>query len=61
MYLVGMKDECVALGAGTGGAGEEGARPLAGADTEPARERDRARVVGGVVTEEDMDEDMSGF
>jgi len=60
MYLVGMKEEWVALGAaGTGGAGEEGAaEPLAGTETEPARERDRARVEGGVVTEEEVVEDM---
>lgn len=47
------------MGAGTGGAGEEGARPLEGAETEPARERDRARVEGGVVTEEEVVDDIA--
>lgn len=44
MYLVGMKDEWVAVGAGTGGAGEVGTEsPVAPeAETDSARERDMA-------------------
>lgn len=60
MYLVGMKEEWVAFGEGTGGAGEDEAlRPLTEPDVEPAVERERARVVAGGVVEVEAAEDMT--
>lgn len=55
MYLLGMKDEWVALGAGTGGTGEPGIiRPFT-VEMEAARER----VGGGVEMVDAAEEDMT--
>lgn len=54
MYLLGMKEEWVALGAGTGGTGDPGTTKPFTVETEAARER----VGGGVETTDAAEEDV---